>query len=51
MGGKTEDDVRAQIKLIPERLTEIFETADQQQKPTNLIADIMAESIVAAGKA
>ena len=48
MGGKTEDDVRAQIKLIPERLTEIFVTADQQQKPTNIIADIMAESIVAA---
>ena len=49
MGDKTTDDVRAQIALIPERLTEIFVTADQQQKPTNVVADTMAESIVAAG--
>jgi len=47
-GGNTEEDVRAQIALIPERLTEIFVTADQQQKPTNVIADLMAERIVAA---
>jgi len=49
MGDKTADDVRAQIALIPERLTEIFVTADQQQKPTNVVADAMAERIVAAG--
>ena len=49
MGNKTEDDVRAQVALIPGRLTEIFVTADQQQKPTNVVADAMAESIVAAG--
>jgi leucine dehydrogenase len=50
MGDKTEDDVRAQVALIPNRLSEIFTRADQLQKPTNLIADAMAESIVAAGR-
>ena len=50
MGGKTESDVRAQIALIPERLTDIFVTADKQQTPTNVVADAMAESIVAAGR-
>lgn len=49
MGNKTADDVRTQIALIPARLTEIFVTADRQQKPTNVVADTMAESIVAAG--
>jgi len=50
MGGKTESDVHAQIALIPGRLVEIFTASDQQQRPTNVIADAMAESIVAAGK-
>ena len=49
MGDKTAADVSAQIALIPDRLTKIFVTADEQQKPTNVIADSMAESIVAAG--
>jgi leucine dehydrogenase len=49
MGGNTESDVHAQIALIPERLTEIFATADKQQTPTNVVADSMAEAIVAAG--
>jgi len=49
MGDKTADDVRAHIALIPDRLTEIFVLADQQHKPTNVVADAMAESIVAAG--
>jgi len=48
MGNKTEADVHAQIALIPGRLTEIFESADSLQKPTNVIADSMAEAIVAA---
>ena len=50
MGGKTESDVHAQIALIPGRLTEIFAISDEQQRPTNVIADSMAEKIVAAGK-
>jgi len=50
-GNKTESDVRAKIAQIPGRLSEIFTTSDQQNTPTNLVADAMAESIVAAGKA
>ena len=48
MKNKTEADVRAQIALIPERLTDIFAASDKQQTPTNVIADSMAEAIVAA---
>ncbi len=48
MGGKTASEVRAQIALIPERLGNIFAASEQQQKPTNVVADAMAESIVAA---
>ena len=48
MGNKTEADVRAQIALIPGRLTEIFSASDKRQQPTNVIADSMAEAIVAA---
>jgi len=52
MGDKTKADVRAQIALIPERLSDIFSTADKLQTPTNEIADSMAEAIVdAASKA
>jgi len=49
MGDKSTDDVRAQIALIPERLSEIFASADKQQQPTNIVSDLMAERIVAAG--
>jgi len=48
-GDKTESDVHAQIALIPERLKDIFATAHKKQLPTNVVADSMAESIVAAG--
>jgi leucine dehydrogenase len=48
MGGKTASEVSAQIALIPDRLNNIFTTSEQQQKPTNVVADAMAESIVAA---
>jgi leucine dehydrogenase len=48
-GDKTEADVHAQIALIPERLTDIFVTAQSKNLPTNMVADSMAESIVAAG--
>ena len=47
MGGKTASEVHSQIALIPERLSNIFATAEQQQIPTNVVADAMAESIVA----
>jgi len=48
MGDKTEADVHAQIALIPGRLSDIFAAADKLHKPTNVIADSMAEAIVAA---
>ncbi len=47
MGDKTAADTIAQIALIPGRLSDIFTAADRQQKPTNVIADLMAEEIVA----
>jgi leucine dehydrogenase len=50
VGGKTEAQVSSQIALIPERLSEIFASSERQQTPTNVIADHMAESIVAAAK-
>lgn len=49
MGDKTQDDTHAQIALIPERLTDIFTTADTEQIPTNVVADSMAQAIVSAG--
>jgi leucine dehydrogenase len=49
MGNRTESEVHTQIGLIPERLTDIFNRSDKQQTPTNVVADSIAESIVAAG--
>jgi leucine dehydrogenase len=49
MGNKTENEVHDQIALIPERLKDIFSRSEKQQKPTNAVADAMAESIVAGG--
>ena len=51
MGGKTASEVHAQIALIPERLSTIFTTAEQHKKPSNVVADAMAEEIVAAAAA
>jgi len=48
MGDKTEADVHEQIARIPGRLNEIFAAADRLKKPTNVIADSIAEAIVAA---
>lgn len=49
-GGKTVADVRAQISLIRGRLEEVFITAEEKQTPTNVIADLMAERIVAEAR-
>ena len=46
-GGKTEADVAAHIAQVPGRLTDIFSESDVQKIPTNVIADAMAERIVA----
>jgi len=48
MGNKTEADVHAQIALIPGRLADIFVASQKQHTPTNVIADSMANAIVAA---
>jgi leucine dehydrogenase len=50
MGDKTAADTKAQIDLIPERLTKLFKSADKLDQPTNVVADAMAESIIASGK-
>jgi len=46
-GGKTVSDVQTQIALIQGRLSEMFVASEEKQIPTNVIADAMAESIVA----
>jgi leucine dehydrogenase len=51
MGDKTADDTHAQIALIPDRLTDIFVRSDEQRVATNVVADTIAESIVAKGAA
>lgn len=47
LGGSSVDQVSAEVDRIPERLAEIFATADSTGRPTHLIADEMAQSIVA----
>ena len=47
-GGSSEDDVRADIARIPERLETIFNEAKTSKQPTNVIADELARRIVAA---
>ena len=49
-GGKTAEDVHAHIGQVPGRLSEIFLASDKQQIPTNVIADAMAESLVAEAR-
>lgn len=49
MGNQTAAETKAQIALIPVRLLDLFKSADQQNKPTNEVADATAESIIARG--
>ena len=46
----SEDEVRADVGRIPERLSEIFHESAASGKATNRIADELAKRIVAAGK-
>jgi leucine dehydrogenase len=48
LGATSEDEVRAEIARIPERLLQIFAQAEESGRPTNAIADELARSIVAA---
>lgn len=47
LGRSSEDEVRIEVGKIPERLTNIFTNAEQQNRPTNEVADDHARSIVA----
>ncbi|HEY0768119.1 MAG TPA: Glu/Leu/Phe/Val dehydrogenase dimerization domain-containing protein [Steroidobacteraceae bacterium] len=46
-GGATEAQVIADIQGIPARLTEIFERARRENRPTNAVADQMARELLA----
>lgn len=48
-GGATWDPVKAEIEKIPARLTEIFERARREGRPTSAIADEMARERLAQG--
>lgn len=48
-GGATEAQVRAEIERIPVRLTEIFERARREDRPTSAVADQMARERLASG--
>ena len=50
LGKSSEEEVLAEIARIPERLTQIFEEAEQSGRPTNSIADDLARSIVAEAR-
>jgi leucine dehydrogenase len=49
-GGATEAQVAAEICGIPARLTEIFERARRESRPTNAIADQMARDRIGASE-
>jgi leucine dehydrogenase len=48
-GNSSEDQVRAEVARIPQRLELIFAEAKATGRPTNVIADDLARRIVAAG--
>jgi leucine dehydrogenase len=48
-GHSSEEEVRAEVSRIPERLRSIFAEAEATDRPTNLIADDLAQRIVSAG--
>ena len=47
LGDSSEDEVRTEVSRIPDRLNEIFAEADNTERPTNVIADVLARHIVA----
>lgn len=48
--GETEDQVGGRIDLIAERLGEILATAESEGRPSHLVADEMAQKLVARGR-
>lgn len=51
LGQSSRDEVQTEVDRIPERLQEIFDDSIKNGRPTNLIADEVAQRIVAAAKA
>ncbi len=49
-GSSSEDDVRADVGRIKDRLNDIFRRARESGRPTNELADELARSIVAAAR-
>jgi leucine dehydrogenase len=49
LGNSSEEQVRAEVARIPQRLELIFAEAKATRRPTNVIADDLARRIVAAG--
>lgn len=50
LGQSSEEEVRAEVGRIPERLRAIFEEAAETGRPTNEVADELARRIVSEGK-
>ena len=48
-GDSSEDQVRAEVERIPQRLDSIFAEAQATSRPTNVIADELARKTVSAG--
>ena len=48
-GTSSEEQVRAEVDRIAERLKSIFAEAEASARPTNIIADELARRIVSAG--
>jgi len=49
LGGSSEGEVTAEIHGIPARLTEIFERARRESRPTNVVADQLAQDRIDSG--
>jgi leucine dehydrogenase len=49
-GNSSEDDVRADVGRIKDRLQEIFREAKDTGRPTNELADELARKLIAAAK-
>jgi leucine dehydrogenase len=50
LGKSTEERVRSEVRRIPQRLQRIFADAESSARPTNVVADELAQQIVAKGR-
>jgi leucine dehydrogenase len=49
-GNRSEDDVRAEVGRIKDRLQDIFQQAKESGRPTNELADELARKLIAAAR-